>query len=60
MTEKFKKVVEEALADGNLTDEEREYLYKVAKKENIDLDDARHYISLQIKKKKAKINGKNW
>ena len=60
ITEKFKKAVKDALADGNLTDEEIEYLYKVAETENINLDDARHYLSLQIKKRKAKINGREW
>lgn len=63
MTEKFKKAVKDVVADGIVTPEEEALILNLAKEKGISENDARIYLTGEIKKIKEKRNGNrktNW
>lgn len=55
LTDRFKKAVKAYVADGVLTDEEKDILRKIAKEEDINEIDAETYFTGELKKIKVKI-----
>ena len=58
MTQRFKDAVKECVADGELTNDEKELLKKVAKEEGINETDAEVYITAELKRKKRSTEEK--
>ncbi len=59
MTEKLEKLITYAIADGVITDKEREILVKNANEEGLDLDEFEMILNARLHEKEAEIQSQN-
>lgn len=60
MTRKFKKAVQGVVADGKITNDEKNAIFDLAKEENLSPYEVQIYLSSELKKIQKKIEKQNY